>query len=72
MKAPISTMNDAEGKVQAVVVPVEEWNEMVEKMRHYEQVLKIRSSLGKAMDQVARMRSGKLKKRTLKDVLREA
>jgi hypothetical protein len=72
MKAPISTMNDADGKVQAVVVPVEEWNEMVEKMRHYEQVLKIRSSLGKAMDQVARMRSGKLKKRTLKDVLREA
>lgn len=72
MKAPFSTMNDADGKVQAVVVPVEEWNEMVEKMRHYEQVLKIRSSLGKAMDQVARMRSGKLKKRTLKDVLREA
>lgn len=72
MKAPISTMNDANGNVQAVVVPVEEWNEMVEKMRHYEQVLKIRSSLGKAMDQVARMRSGKLKKRTLKDVLREA
>ncbi|HQV39785.1 MAG: hypothetical protein IPO60_12080 [Flavobacteriales bacterium] len=72
MKVPISTMNDADGNVQAVVVPVEEWKDLVEKVRSYEQLLKLKSQLSSALDQVARMRTGKLKKRTLKDVLREA
>lgn len=64
-------VNDADGKVQAVQVPVEDWNDLVEKLRHYEQLLKLRSTLSDALSQVARMRAGKLKKRTLKDVLRE-
>lgn len=72
MKVPISTMNDADGKVQAVVVPVEEWKDMVDKLRHYEQLLNLKSRLSSSLVQVERMRSGKLKKRTLKDVLREA
>lgn len=62
-------VNDADGKVQ---VPVEDWNDLVEKLRHYEQLLKLRSTLSDALSQVTRMRAGKLKKRTLKDVLREA
>lgn len=65
-------MNDADGKVQAVVIPVEEWKDLVEKVRHYEQLLDLKTKLSSALDQVARMRSGKLKKRSLKDVLREA
>lgn len=64
-------VNDADGNVQAVQVPVKDWNDLVEKLRHYEQLLKMRSTLSDALSQVARMRSGKLKKRTLKDVLRE-
>ncbi len=72
MKAPMRYVNDAEGNVQAVQVPVEDWNDLLEKLRHYEQLLKLRSTLSNALGQVARMRSGKLKKRTLKDVLREA
>ncbi len=65
-------MNDADGKVQAVVVPLEEWQDLVDKLRHYEQLLQLKNRLSSSLDQVARMRSGKLKKRTLKDVLREA
>ncbi len=72
MKAPLSTVNDADGNVQAVVVPVEEWKDLVEKVRHYEQLLNLKTKLSSALEQVARMRSGKLKKRSLKDVLREA
>jgi len=41
-------------------------------MSAHVQLLRSRNSLGKAMDQVTRMRSGQLKKRSLKDVLREA
>lgn len=65
-------MNDADGKVQAVVVPVEEWKDMVDKLRHYEQLLRLKSRLSSSLAQVERMRTGKLKKRTLKDALREA
>ena len=65
-------VNDADGNVQAVQIPVEDWNELVEKVCQYEQLLKLRSTLSTALTQVARMRSGKLKKRSLKDALREA
>jgi len=51
---------------------LEDWNELVGKLRHYEQLLNLKSKLSSALDQVARMRSGKLKKRTLKDALRGA
>ena len=51
---------------------MEDWKKLLEKVRHYEQLLKFRSTLSNALSQVARMRTGKLKKRTLKDVLREA
>ncbi|MGB6047728.1 MAG: hypothetical protein WBG34_09020 [Flavobacteriales bacterium] len=71
MKVTMQYVNDADGNVQAVQVPVKDWNDLVEKLRHYEQLLKMRSTLSDALSQVARMRSGKLKKRTLKDVLRE-
>ena len=72
MKVAMRYVNDADGNVQAVQVPVEDWKELLEKVRHYEQLLKFRSTLSNALSQVARMRTGKLKKRTLKDVLREA
>ena len=71
MKVPMLYVNDANGNVQAVQVPVEDWNDLVEKLRHYEQLFKLRSTLGNALTQVARMRAGKLKKRSLKEVLRE-
>ena len=69
MKAPLSTVNDADGNVQAVVVPVEEWKDLVEKVRHYEQLLNLKTKLSSALEQVARMRSGKLKKRSLSEGL---
>jgi hypothetical protein len=72
MKVPMRYVNDADGTVQAVQIPVDDWNELVEKVRHYEQLLKLRTSLSTALSEVARMRSGKLRKRSLKDVLREA
>ena len=71
MKVPMLYVNDANGNVQAVQVPVEDWNDLVEKLRHYEQLFKLRSTLGNALTQVARMRAGKLKKHSLKEVLRE-
>lgn len=69
MKHPVLYVTNSKGKVLAVQVAMEDWNELLEKVRHYEQLLKLRSTLSTALSQVARMRSGKLKKRTIKDVL---
>ena len=72
MKVAMQVVHDTQGNAQAVLVPMDDWNDLVEKVRHYERLLKLRTTLGNALTQVARMRTGKLKKRTLKDVLREA
>ena len=72
MKVPVRYVNDADGNLQAIQIPVEDWNALVKKVQHYEQLLKLRSQLGTALDQVQRIRSGRLRKRSLKDVLREA
>lgn len=71
MKVPVRYLNDANGNAEAVVTPVEDWNDFVEMVRHYEQSLKFKNTLSRSLDQATRMRSGKLKKRTLKDALRE-
>ncbi len=72
MKVPLRYVQDADGQVQAVQVPVEDWNDLLEKVRHYEQLLKLKSELTTALSQVERMRTGKLEKLNLQEVLREA
>lgn len=65
-------VHDGDGNVQAVQVPVKQWNALMEKLRHYEQMLKLKDGLATALTQVERMRAGDLKKKTLKEVLRDA
>jgi len=72
MKVPVRYVNDADGNVQAIQIPVEDWNALIKKVQHMEQLLKLRAQLSTALDQVQRMRSGRMRKRSLKDVLREA
>ena len=71
MKGPMQYVNDAAGNVRAVLIRVEDWNKLVEKMRHYEQMFKMRSALTDALREVELMRNGKLKKQPLSDFLRE-
>lgn len=69
MKIPVQYVNDADGNVQAVQIPIEEWDKLAEQMRKYEQMLKLKKDLSLAFAQVERMRKGKLPKRTLKDLV---
>ena len=69
MKIPLQYVNDADGNLQAVQVSVEEWNKLAERIRHYEQLLKLRDDLTTAFSQAERMRKGKLRKPTLTEVL---
>ena len=72
MKVPLQYVNDADGNLKAVQVPVEEWNKLAERIRHYEQLLKLRDDLTTAFSQVEKMRKGKLRKPTLTEVLETA
>ncbi|MCO6483369.1 MAG: hypothetical protein J5I62_11330 [Flavobacteriales bacterium] len=69
MKIPLQYVNDAEGNVQAVQIPIEDWARLTDQMRRYEQMLKLKKDLLLAMGQVDRMRKGTLRKRTLKDLV---
>ena len=69
MKIRTHFVTDANGGVLAVQIPIEDWKALVKKLGHYEQLLKLQRSLGTALNQVERMRAGKLQKRTLRDLL---
>jgi len=71
MKIAIQYLNDSSGNINAVQVPVAEWNKMVAKIRKYEQMLKIKSDLMEAFEEVEMLRRSKAKKQTLTDFLNE-
>jgi hypothetical protein len=57
--------------VKAVQLPQRDWEKVLAELRRYEQTLKLRSDLKSALDDVARMRSGKAAKQTLDEFLKE-
>ncbi len=71
MKIDVQYVSDSNGKTQAVQLPLSEWEKVVAKPRKYEQILKIKSDLKEAFEQVALLRKSKVKKQTLTDLLDE-
>ena len=71
MKLSLQYVNDKEGNLQAVQVPIAEWKKLLKKLRAYEQSLKIKSDLEEAFAEVRQMREGKIQKQTLSDFLHE-
>lgn len=51
-------VSDGNGQVQAVQIPIEEWDKLGEQVRKYEQMLKLKKDLSLAFAQVERMRKG--------------
>jgi len=71
MKLSLQYVNDKEGNLQAVQVPIAEWKKLLKKLSAYEQSLKIKSDLEEAFAEVRQMREGKIQKQTLSDFLHE-
>ena len=71
MKIALQYVSDSEGKTQSVQLPLTDWERLMNKLKKYEQTLKIKSDLKEAFDQVAELRKSKVKKQTLKDFLNE-
>ena len=71
MKIALQYVNDAEGNVQSVQLPIDEWEKIVEKLEKYEQAIKFRSDLKEAFQEVSALKKQKSKKQTLTEFLDE-
>jgi len=71
MKISLQYVNDMNGTVQAVQLPLSEWEKVLNKLKEYEQTLKLKSDLKEAFDQVAVLRNTKEQKQTLSEFLNE-
>ncbi len=71
MKIALQYLNDINGKTQAVQLPLTEWEKLLNKLKKYEQALKLKSDLKEAFEDVAALRKIKGHKQTLNEFLNE-
>jgi predicted transglutaminase-like protease len=71
MKLALQYLSDSDGEPRAVQLPIADWKKVLEKLKKYEQTLKIKSDLTEAFEEVAFLRKSKEKKQTLTDFLDE-
>ena len=71
MKIALQYVNDINGKTQAVQLPLNEWEKVLNKLRKYEQALKLKSDLKEAFEQVATLKKTKGAKQTLNEFQNE-
>lgn len=69
MKIIVHYLNDVNGNTQAVQLPLTDWEKVLNKIKRYEQALKLRSDLKEAFDQVTILKKIKGKKETLNQFL---
>ncbi len=71
MKLSVQYLNDTNGNINAVQIPLTEWKSIMDILKKYEQTLKVKYDLTETFEQVKKMREGKIKKQTLSDFLNE-
>ncbi len=67
----VSYITDRYGKQSAVVVPIAEWEEIMESLAKMKRKLEILTGLKEAVEEVNMAKEGKLKLKSLKDFLDE-
>jgi hypothetical protein len=69
MKIPVQYVNDEDGNIKAIQVPIAEWKKVLTRLKKYEQALRLKSDLTEAFAQVGQIRKTKGSKETLKEFL---
>ena len=69
MKLALQYLSDVNGKLQAVQLPLNDWEKVIAKLKKYEQTLKLKSDLQEAYEDVAILKKSKAKKETLTEFL---
>jgi tetrahydromethanopterin S-methyltransferase subunit G len=62
---------DEKGKHSAVIVPIDEWDELISKFEKLNRKVKVLSGLEKAVDEVSLIRAGKKEGKLFKTFLDE-
>jgi hypothetical protein len=71
MKIALQYVNDINGNTNAVQLPLTEWEKVLTKLKKYEQILRLKSDLKEAFEQVAVLKKTKGHKQTLNEFLNE-
>ena len=71
MNLELQYLNDIDGNIQAVQLPLTDWEKVLNKLKKYEQALKLKSDLKEAFEQVAVLKKSKKNKQTLTEFLNE-
>ena len=71
MRSGISYISDSNGKPLAVQLSLDEWEKILNKLKKFEKIFKIKSDLEEAFRQVEKIKKGKIKKQTLSEFLDE-
>jgi PHD/YefM family antitoxin component YafN of YafNO toxin-antitoxin module len=71
MKIDLQYLGDVNGKTNAVLLPFSDWEKLLNKLKKYEQTLKIKSDLKEAYEQVIFLKENKKNKQTLSEFLNE-
>lgn len=71
MKLDIQYLVDSSGKPSAVQLPLSDWQKILDRLKKYEQTLKIKSDLKEAFEEVAILKKSKERKQTLREFLNE-
>jgi asparagine synthetase A len=69
MKIALQYVSDSTGKTKSVQVPLTDWEKLMNRLKKYEQTLKIKTDLQDAFEEVAQLRKTKAKKQQLKEFL---
>lgn len=69
MKIAVDYLNDKDGNVKAVQLPLRDWEKVLSELKRYEQAIKLRFDLKAALKDVEKMRAGKAPKQTLDEFL---
>ena len=71
MKIALQYVKDMNGETQAVQLPLTDWEKVLNRLRKYEQALKLRSDLKEAFEEVASLKKQNGHKQTLNEFLNE-
>ncbi len=69
MKLELQYLNDIDGNMQAVQLPLTDWEKVLNKLKKYEQALKLKSNLKDAFTEVTKLKKSMGYKQTLNDFL---
>ena len=67
----VNYITDKKGKQLAVIIPIDDWNDLLNQFSKMKRKLQILTGLGDAVDEVNMVREGKIELKSFKDFLDE-